>query len=90
MLDFLFWVLNRRENSKDTARERLHVALMRDRVDVAPEVLESLKRDILAAVSRYMVVGDDFQDIQLLRRDESAILVSNIRVKELRRWATAS
>ncbi len=90
MLDFLYWVLNRRENSKDTARERLHVALMRDRVDVAPEVLESLKRDILAAVSRYMVLGDDFQDIQLVRRDESAILVSNIRVKEVRRWAAAT
>ena len=87
MLDFLYWVLNRRENSKDTARERLHVALMRDRVDVAPEVLESLKRDILAAVSRYMVLGDDFQDIQLVRRDESAILVSNIRVKDVRRRA---
>lgn len=61
---------------------------MRDRFDLSPDVLASLKRDVLIAVSRYMVVGeDDIQEFEILRKDESVFLVSNIRVRELQRWA---
>lgn len=88
MLDFVRWVISRREQSKGTARQRLQVALMRDRFDLSPDILASLKRDVLTAVSRYMVVGeDDIQEFEILRKDESVFLVSNIRVRELQRWA---
>ncbi len=89
MLDFLRWVMIRKEHTKDAARERLQVALMRDRFDMDPGIMDSMKSDVLAAVSRYMVVGDEFQEFEIRRSDESVFLVSNIRVKELPRWATA-
>ena len=50
MRDFVRWVISRREQSKGTARQRLQVALMRDRFDLAPDVLNSLKQDVLTAV----------------------------------------
>ena len=63
---------------------------MRDRFDLAPDVLNSLKQDVLTAVSRYMAVGEeDIQEFEILRKDEAVFLVSNIRVKELQRWAPA-
>jgi cell division topological specificity factor len=87
MRDFLRWVISRREHTKDAARERLHLALMRDRLDLSSDVLDALRNDLLAVMSRYMVVGEDFQEFGIRRLDESVFLVSNIRVKELPRWA---
>jgi cell division topological specificity factor len=87
MRDFLRWVISRREHTKDAARERLQLALMRDRLDLSSDVLDSLRTDLLAVMSRYMVVGEDFQEFGIRRSDESVFLVSNIRVKELPRWA---
>jgi cell division topological specificity factor MinE len=90
MLDFVRWVIRRREQTKDVARERLHLALMRDRFDLAPDVMAALRRDVLDAVSRYMVVvEDDVREFEIRREEESAFLVSNIRIKDMRRWASA-
>ena len=90
MLDFVRWVIRRREQTKDIARERLHLALMRDRFDLAPDVMAALKRDVIDAVSRYMVVvEDDVREFEIRREEESVFLVSNIRIKDMHRWASA-
>jgi septum formation topological specificity factor MinE len=47
----------------------------------------ALRQDVRSVLSRYMVVGDDFQEFEIQRMDESVYLVSNIRVEELPRWA---
>ena len=86
MLDFLGQITNRREHTKDTARQRLQVALIRDRVDLAPEVMEAMKRDILKVMGRYLVAGDDFSQFEIHLKDKSAVLVSNIRIRRLNRW----
>ncbi len=85
--DFLGWVIARREQTKEAARRRLHSALMRDRLDVSPDLMFALRQDVRSVLSRYMVVGDDFQEFEIQRMDESLYLVSNIRVEELPRWA---
>lgn len=87
MRDFIRWVITRRENTKDAARERLQVALMRDRMDLSPDVLDALKHDMLAVMSRYLTVGDEFQEFGIRRLDESVFLVSNIKVREMPRAA---
>jgi cell division topological specificity factor len=87
MRDFIRWVIARRENTKDAARQRLQVALMRDRMDLSPDIMDALKTDMLAVMSRYLSVGDDFQEFGIRRLDESVFLVSNIKVRELPRVA---
>ena len=87
MRDFIRWVITRRENTKDVARQRLQVALMRDRMDLSPAIMDALKTDMLAVMSRYLSVGDDFQEFGIRRLDESVFLVSNIKVRELPRAA---
>jgi cell division topological specificity factor len=87
MRDFIRWVITRRENTKDAARQRLQVALMRDRMDLSPDIMDALKTDMLAVMSRYLSVGDDFQEFGIRRLDESVFLVSNIKVRELPRAA---
>ena len=87
MRDLIRWVVTRRENTKNAARDRLRLALMRDRMDLSPETVAALKQDILAVLSQYMVVGEEFQEFGIRRLDESVFLVSNIRVEEMHRVA---
>ena len=61
------------------------MVLMRDRMDVSPDIMDALKNDMKDVMSRYLVVEDDFQEFAIHRSDESVFLVSNILVKELPR-----
>ncbi len=95
MLDLLRWLTKQRETvrarvrSKDTARRRLQLVLMHDRLDLSPAMMERMKREIWEVVSRYMVVEDEFLEFDIRRRDELVVLVSNIQVKDLDRLAHA-
>lgn len=95
MLDFLLWLISQRdsnkerERTKDTAHNRLRLVLIQDRLDLSPELMADMKREIWQVVSRYMVVDDDFIDFEIRRLDELMVLVSNIQVKDLNQLATA-
>ncbi len=68
-------------------------ALIKDRQDVADGTggtMDALRQDVLTVLSRYMVVGDDFQEFEIHRTEESVYLISNIQVKEIPRWAVVS
>jgi len=103
MLKLMRWLKDQRETfrktvrhtvkegvrSKDTARRRLQLVLMHDRLDLSPEMMAQMKREIWEVVSRYMVVEDEFMEFDIRRRDELVVLVSNIQVKDLDRLAHA-
>ena len=76
--------------SKDTAKQRLKLVLIQDRLELAPEKLEEMKKEIWEVVSKYMVVDDDFMEFEIRRLDELMVLVSNIQVKELDRLVQAT
>ena len=96
MLEFLRWLINQRdltkdrERTKDTAMQRLHLVLMHDRLDLSPDKMEAMKQEIWEVVSRYMVVEEDFMEFEVRQLDELMVLVSNIQVKELDRLAPAT
>lgn len=90
MRDFLRWVIAHKEQSKRAARDRLRLALIKDRLDVSEGTMDALRQDMLTVLSRYMVVGDDFQEFEIHRSEESVYLISNIQVKEVPRWAVVS
>jgi cell division topological specificity factor len=79
-----------KEQSKRAARDRLRLALIKDRLDVSDGTMDALRQDVLTVLSRYMVVGDDFQEFEIHRSEESVYLISNIQVKEVPRWAVVS
>ena len=83
MIDLIRWVLKRQERSKDEARQRLQVILVMDRIGLATDQMEAMKRDIIGAVSRYFVVDEDSVDMDMRRSDQSLVLVSNIHVKDV-------
>ena len=95
MLDLFRWLLSQleseddQERSKDTARQRLSVVLIQDRLDLPTDKMAAMKREIWDVVSRYLVVDDDFLEFEIRRLDELVVLVSNIQVKDTTELASA-
>jgi cell division topological specificity factor len=90
MRELIKWVISKRDQtrivaSKIAARERLQMVLMRDRMEISPDIMDALKTDMKDVMSRYLVVEDEFQEFAIHRSEESVFLVSNILVKELPR-----
>jgi cell division topological specificity factor len=91
MIDLLRWALQRQERSKDAAHRRLQLILVMDRMGVSAEMMEAMKRTIIAGLSEYIVVDEDSAEVDIRREGESMVLVSNIQVKEVvRSFATAA
>ena len=98
MLDLFRWLLNQleardpregRERTKDTARQRLQLVLIQDRLDLPADKMAAMKQEIWEVVSRYLVVEDDFLEFEIRRLDELVVLVSNIQVKDGTKLAPA-
>ena len=91
MIDLLRWALQRHEHSKDTARRRLQLILVMDRVGVSVELMEAMKGTLIQGLSEYLVVDEDSVEMDIRRSGECMVLVSNIQVKEVvRSFAAAS
>ncbi|NLV82146.1 MAG: cell division topological specificity factor MinE [Synergistaceae bacterium] len=84
MLDFVskFFKL---ERSKNVAKERLQLVLIHDRNDISPEILNSLKVEMIATIKKYLEIDEAGIEIELDRADRSVALVANIPLKNINR-----
>jgi cell division topological specificity factor len=73
--------------SSQVAKRRMQVVLMHDRMDLSPDVMESLKNDILAVLSRYMEIDQQSIQVDLEQGKGYTALVSNVQVKRVYRHA---
>lgn len=74
------WLRRGAPASKDVARERLRLVLVHDRAGVSPNVLESLKEELMEVISRYMEVDTTNLDVRLTQADDSVALMANIPI----------
>ena len=81
MRELLRWLFN--ISGKELDKQRLKLVLIQDRLELAPEKLEDMKKEIWEVVSKYMVVDDDFMEFEVRRVEDLTVLVSNIEVKDL-------
>ncbi|MBR3153102.1 MAG: cell division topological specificity factor MinE [Clostridia bacterium] len=58
-------VENEDNNSKNAAKERLHLVLMQDRANVSADFLELMKQEIIDVIKKYIVVDDNAIDVRL-------------------------
>ena len=54
------------------AKERLQFILFHDRIDLPPEQLEEMKKEILQVISKYVSVEQDRVDIALQQRQRDS------------------
>ena len=74
-----------RNKSSTVAKDRLQVVLMHDRTDLSPELMESLRKDIIEVIRNYVEIDESRIELELEREDRSVALVANIPVKTVRR-----
>jgi cell division topological specificity factor len=86
VLDFLNRVFGRDTgSSKNIAKERLRLVLVHDRANVSPQLLQSLKTDLIEVISKYMEIDESALEVNLDSNDSQVALVANIPVKKMKR-----
>lgn len=69
-----FKKLNKKENnvavnSKEAAKERLHLVLMQDRANVSADFLELMKQEIIEVIKKYIDVDERAIDVRLTNKE---------------------
>ncbi|SNU95726.1 Cell division topological specificity factor [Megamonas hypermegale] len=89
MFDAVLKLLNRNhKTSKDIAKDRLKVVLIHDRANISPEIMQSIKNDIIEVISHYVDIDKSEMEISLENDSDSVALLANIpitRIKNIRR-----
>lgn len=87
--------LFRKKSSGDIAKDRLKLLLVSDRANCSPELMEQIKNDIIAVISKYMDIEADGLDIQITETESEGdngkvpALFANIPIKDLRHNSSA-
>lgn len=84
MFDFFSSIFGRGKSGK-VAKERLQLVLIHDRSDIAPEVMEALRKDMVKLLKKYLDIDEDAIDMGLQSRDHAVALVADIPLKTMRR-----
>src|SRR5271156_5791335 len=79
MLDFFRRLFNP-EPSSVTARERLRLVLLSDHLALAPDVVEALKTDLIAVISRYVDVDAANCDVTFEQQERQVAMLANIPI----------
>ena len=56
-------------NSKEAAKERLHLVLMQDRANVSADFLEFMKQEIIEVIKKYIEVDEGAIDVRLTNKE---------------------
>lgn len=84
----LFKIFSTKTSSKDVAKERLKLILIHDRAKVSPELLESIKEDILTVLSKYVEIDSGEIDVKVTTTEEiqgdSPALIASIPIKRMK------
>jgi len=65
----------------EIAKERLKVTLVQDRIKVNPELLELIKTDLLAVISRRLDIDEQHVQLTMAREERWDKLQANVPIK---------
>ncbi|MGN0143985.1 MAG: cell division topological specificity factor MinE [Clostridium sp.] len=76
---------NNKPTPKQVAKDRLKLILIHDRGEIAPDVIEKIREEILGVISKYIDIQIDDVEISVNKNaeegDTSSALVANIPIK---------
>ncbi|MFL5659992.1 MAG: cell division topological specificity factor MinE [Ktedonobacteraceae bacterium] len=78
---FEFMAGRKKPTPGEVAKERLKVALVHDRIKVNPELLELIKADLLAVISRRLDVDEQHVQLSMAREDRWDKLQADVPIK---------
>jgi cell division topological specificity factor len=87
IIDFLEMLFPRHNdaNSRQKAKERLQVVLAHDRATVTPDVIDSMRKEILEVVARYVEVDKEEMEFGLENSQRITSLIANFPIRQVKR-----
>ncbi len=76
--------------SGQVARKRMQFVLMHDRIDITPDILEAIRKDMLAVLSKYMEIDSKSLKVDIEQGKDFMALISNVQVKRVYRHAMSN
>ncbi|MBV8074512.1 MAG: cell division topological specificity factor MinE [Candidatus Eremiobacteraeota bacterium] len=70
--------------SSSVAKERLRLVLLSDHLALAPDVVESLRRDLIEVISRYVEVDEANSDVSFEHKEQGIAMLANIPILSMR------
>ena len=58
-----------KSNSKEKAKERLHLVLMQDRANVSADFLDLMRREIIEVIKKYIDIDEELMDVRLENKE---------------------
>jgi len=71
--------------SSATAKERLRLVLMTDHLELAPDMIETMKLELVDVISRYVEVDRERIDVSFERQDRTLAMLANIPILSVNR-----
>ncbi len=78
MTSFFNRITGRQPPSKQVAKDRLKLVLIHDRTDVSPAIIEEIKDEIIAVISRHVDIDRSGVEIKLTQEENESRLVADI------------
>lgn len=80
----------KKKGSSSIAKDRLKLVLVSDRAGCSPEILEQIKNDIIAVISKYIEIDTEGLDIKIAQTESEShngsvpALFANIPIKDIK------
>ncbi|MDY0018988.1 MAG: cell division topological specificity factor MinE [Anaerolineae bacterium] len=84
-MQFLDFFRRPRESEKDVAAQRLRLILAHDRANISPGMLEMLKDEIIAVISKHLQIDPQNVNVKFTEDQREARLVADIPLSNSRK-----
>jgi len=76
---------NNNANSRNHAKSRLKLIIAHDRASINPDMMESMREEILDVVARYVEVNRDEMQFSLSNDQRMTSLTANLPIRQIKR-----
>ncbi|MCE5222161.1 MAG: cell division topological specificity factor MinE [Clostridium sp.] len=81
--------LSNKPTPKEVAKDRLKLILIHDRGEIAPDIIDKIREEILQVISKYIDIQVDDVEISVNRSgdeegENASALIANIPIKNIR------